>query len=37
MEVTEDGEVTEDAGVLSGLGKGAMQLADCADEEEAID
>lgn len=26
-----------DAGELLGLGKGAMKLADCADEEELVD
>ena len=26
-----------DAGELRGLGKGAMKLADCADEEEFVD
>ncbi len=26
-----------DAGELQGLGKGAMELADCTDEEESVD
>lgn len=33
---TDDDDVT-DAGELQGLGKGAMKLADCADEEELVD